>query len=133
MTKSPVSWAHQLRDGIVRLILPFFESQDISINYFSYSSPVAETLSSFPSMLHVESGRRGLLIDIAALITLVAMILFVSGKVATKWKMIRKFQSDDVLMVLATVGSQTLRPKTRNAQAPLLMPSSSQLSVTVLL
>ncbi|KAL9130490.1 MAG: hypothetical protein Q9175_007011 [Cornicularia normoerica] len=32
---------------------------------------------------------------------MVLMILFTSGKVATKWKIFRKIQSDDILMILA--------------------------------
>ena len=54
-------------------------------------------------MPRIDAEHRGPLINIAAWITLVAMVLIVTGKVATKWKMIRRLQSDDTLMILATV------------------------------
>ena len=59
-------------------------------------------------MPQIDAEHRGPLINIAAWITLVAMILIVFGKVATKWKMIRKFQRDDTLMILALVSAKSL-------------------------
>ena len=56
-------------------------------------------------MPQIDAEHRGALVNLAAWITLVAMIVFMSGKVVTKWKMIGKLQSDDILMILATVSS----------------------------
>ena len=59
-------------------------------------------------MTQTDAEYRGTLINAFACFTLIVMILFVFGKVATKWKMIRKFQNDDILMILAMVSSQSL-------------------------
>ncbi|CAD6573233.1 MAG: hypothetical protein ASARMPREDX12_005913 [Alectoria sarmentosa] len=52
-------------------------------------------------MLQIGAEHRALLVNLAAWITLSAMIVFTSSKVATKWTMNRKFQSDDMLMIIA--------------------------------
>ena len=59
-------------------------------------------------MPHVDAEHRGPLLEVAALITLVAMILFIACKVATKWRMVRKLQKDDIFMILAMVGPSLL-------------------------
>lgn len=59
-------------------------------------------------MAQIDAQHRGPLVNIAAWTTLVAMILIFSGKLATKWKMIRKYQADDALMVLAMVSPESL-------------------------
>ena len=56
-------------------------------------------------MPRIDGEHRGPLINVAAWITLVSMILFVASKVATKWRMVRKLQSDDILMIVAMVSS----------------------------
>ena len=55
-------------------------------------------------MPDTDSEHRGPFIEVAALTTLVATILLTASKVATKWRMIRKLQNDDVFMILALVG-----------------------------
>lgn len=55
-------------------------------------------------MPRIDADHRGPLVNLAAWISLVAMIVFLSAKVATKWKMVRKLQNDDIL-VLAMVTS----------------------------
>ena len=59
-------------------------------------------------MPHIDSEHRGPLIEVASLITLVATILLTASKVATKWRMLRKLQNDDIFMILALVGSLML-------------------------
>ena len=54
-------------------------------------------------MPQTDAEHRGPLINVAAWITLVSMILFVSSKVATKWRMVKKCQNDDILMIIAMV------------------------------
>ena len=55
-------------------------------------------------MPHVDAEHRGPLVEVAALITLVTMILFIACKATTKWRMVRKLQKDDIFMILAMVG-----------------------------
>lgn len=83
-------------------------------------------------MPQIDSEHRGPLVNIAAWTTLVAMILIISSKVATKWKMIRKFQADDTLMVLAMVSPESLASKSSYAQTYSLMPISPQPSAIAL-
>ena len=83
-------------------------------------------------MPQIDAEHRGPLINIAAWITLAAMLLIISGKVATKWMMIRKFQSDDVLMILAMVSLESLGPRDSYVQIHSIMPNSPQLSVIAL-
>lgn len=54
-------------------------------------------------MSQIDTEHRGWLVNLTNGITLFTMILFVFGKVATKWKMVRKIQNDDILMILAMV------------------------------
>ena len=56
-------------------------------------------------MPRIDADHRGPLVNLAAWISLVAMIVFLAAKVATKWKMVRKLQNDDILLVLAMVTS----------------------------
>lgn len=51
----------------------------------------------------IDSDHRGPLVNVAAWIILVSMILFVFSKVATKWRMVKKWQNDDILMIIAMV------------------------------
>lgn len=55
-------------------------------------------------------------VNLAAWITLVAMIMCVSGKVATKWRMTRKLENDDILMILAMVSTKPLGQMSSYAQ-----------------
>ena len=57
-----------------------------------------------PGMPHVDAEHRGPLVEVAALITLATMILFIASKVTTKWRMAGKLQKDDMFMILALVG-----------------------------
>ncbi|KAM0800486.1 hypothetical protein BDR22DRAFT_852051 [Usnea florida] len=52
-------------------------------------------------MPRIDVEHRGPLVNLASWISLVAMIVFLSAKVATKWKMVRKLQNDDTLLILA--------------------------------
>ena len=54
-------------------------------------------------MPQIDAEHRGPLINVATWITLVSMILFVSCKVFTKWRMVKKWQNDDILMIIAMV------------------------------
>ena len=54
----------------------------------------------------IDAEHRGPLVNLAAWISLVAMIVFLSAKVATKWKMLRTLQNDDILLILAMVTSR---------------------------
>ena len=54
-------------------------------------------------MPRIDAEHRGPLINIAAFITLVTMVLFTLSKVATKWSMVRKLQNDDYFMLFAMV------------------------------
>ena len=89
---------HPTRDPLYMSPLPLLTS-----SYVVFSK-IRIKLSSGPPQ--IDAQHRGPLVYIAAWITLVAMILFVSDKVSTKWTMIRKFQSDDTLMILGMVSSQ---------------------------
>ena len=104
----------------------------LSPSHMSYPHPVAEMLPNFPKMPQIDSEHRGPLVNIAAWTTLVAMVLIVSGKVATKWKMIRNFQADDTLIVLAMVSPESLAFKSSYAQIFPLMPISPQPSLIAL-
>lgn len=83
-------------------------------------------------MPQIGAEHRALLINLAAWITLSAMVVFTSSKVMTKWNMTRKFQSDDMLMILAMVSSKSLGLKISYARTHLLTPLSSLLSVIAL-
>lgn len=54
-------------------------------------------------MPRIDAEHRGPLINIAAWFLLVTMILFTASKVVTKWRMVRRLQNDDFLLVLAMV------------------------------
>ena len=56
-------------------------------------------------MPRIDADHRGPLVNLAAWISLVAMTVFFFAKVATKWKMVRKFQNDDIFLTLAMVAS----------------------------
>ena len=58
-------------------------------------------------MPRIDAEHRGPLVNLAAWISLVAMIVFLSAKVATKWRMVRKLQNDDILLLLAMVFNLT--------------------------
>ena len=59
-------------------------------------------------MPHVDAEHRGPLVEVAALITLVAMFLFIACKITTKWTMVRRLQKDDRFMILAMVSPSFL-------------------------
>lgn len=67
-------------------------------------------------MPRIDAEHRGPLVNVAALITLVAMILFTFSKVITKWRMVRKLQNDDYFMILAMVSSTSREPQTSSAR-----------------
>ena len=92
----------------------------------------SEIFSTFHKMPQIGAEHRALLVNLAAWITLSAMIVFTSSKVATKWTMNRKFQSDDMLMIIAMVRSKPLGLKISYARTRLLTPLSSPLSVIAL-
>ena len=54
-------------------------------------------------MPRIDSDHRGPLVNIAAWFLLVTMILFTASKVVTKWRMVRRLQNDDFLLVIALV------------------------------
>ena len=54
-------------------------------------------------MTRPDGAHRGPLVNLAAWITLCAMVVFTFAKIATKWAMVRKFQRDDYMMVAAMV------------------------------
>ena len=62
-----------------------------------------------------DAEHRGPLINIAAWILLVTMILFTASKVVTKWRMVRRLQNDDFLLVLAMVRFQ--RPSSKSQES----------------
>ena len=55
-------------------------------------------------MPRLDAEHRGPLINIAAWFLLVTMILFMASKLVTKWRMVRRLQNDDYLLVTAMVG-----------------------------
>lgn len=124
--------AHSLTRTTSRYYCETHTAIPVSLFYLFYHNPVTETLSSSPKMPQIDAEHRGPLINIAAWVTLAAMLLIISGKVATKWKMIRTFQSDDVLMVLAMVSLESLGFKNSYAQIHSIMSISPQLLVTAL-
>ena len=54
-------------------------------------------------MPRIDAEHRGPLINIAAWFLLVTMILITASKVITKWRMVRRLQNDDYLLVTAMV------------------------------
>lgn len=50
-----------------------------------------------------DAEHRGPLINIAAWFLLVTTILFTASKVVTKWRMVRRLQNDDFILVTALV------------------------------
>lgn len=64
-------------------------------------------------MTQVDSEHRGPLVNVATWISLVAVIIFSFIKVMTKWTLIRKLQSDDLFIIIATVNSYNLQTDTR--------------------
>jgi len=51
----------------------------------------------------IDADHRGPLLVLAALITLIPMVLFVLAKVWTKWQVARALHFDDAYMLLAMV------------------------------
>lgn len=51
----------------------------------------------------VTASNHGPLLNVGMWITLIAMCIAAGSKIYTKWKMIKKLQLDDLLMLLAAV------------------------------
>ena len=59
-------------------------------------------------MPRIDAEHRGPLINIAAWFLLVTTILITASKVVTKWRMVRRLNNDDYLLVTAVVSSNLL-------------------------
>ena len=65
-------------------------------------------------MPRIDAEHRGPLINIAAWFLLVTMILFTASKVVTKWRMVRRLQNDDYLLVTALVSYRLLSSESQD-------------------
>lgn len=54
----------------------------------------------------VDAEHRGPLVNLAAWITLICMVVFVFAKISTKWVMVRMVQRDDAIIIVAMVRSE---------------------------
>ena len=73
-------------------------------------------------MPRIDAEHRGPLINIAAWFLLVTMILFTASKVVTKWRMVRRLQNDDYLILLAMVCFELPTLESQNMlETPFLM------------